>query len=197
MPLDESYVPKKSSYPPIPEGIYQVQILKMELVKDVKNFKDNGKHDEIKFSFVVVDPKKFIRRRLWKSCAIKLSPAFESGQESTLYSIFSAVKKVKLTKAEAASVSIKDLNTLEGAQLRLSVKVKAYPDGTEGNKITDYISAELVIPFDPNAKPEAKPANEFEQDLADTGEQLAKEAEVVKAAMDPDEIDPENPLNEM
>lgn len=193
--IPEDYkMPVKSggNFEPLPEDTYQVQIAKIELKKDQKAYKSEELIDKLAFTFVIVEPGKWFKRILWKDCRIIVNPAFEGGSASWLYKIFSAVNNVKLTKEEASSVSIKDINAMEGRQLRLTVKQKVGNDGEIRNTVEDTLPIKELITVDLTTKkpePAQTTESDFERGLREDAERLNAEETPAQVA-DEDDLPP-------
>jgi hypothetical protein len=155
MSIDNNYqMPKRErgqsdqKFEPLPQDIYQAQILKVELKKGQKKFNSEETEDIFAFTFVVVDGK-FIKRRLWQDCRMIMNPAWEGGSASWLYKIFSSANKVELTSEECDQIGTKQINELEGKQVRLLVKQKPKADGSIKNVIDSILTVNEDIPYNP------------------------------------------------
>lgn len=151
MPLPDGYVvPKRQmqEFEVFDEGLYNVKIDKIVLKKDVPSFNDpEDKHDALTFHFKILDPGKFLGHIMFKgSVRILMAAGWDGGQASTLYKIYCAANKVKLSDDDAQLVTASEINALEGKVLSVLVENKPNSKGIIGSKITNYVASRGAEP---------------------------------------------------
>jgi hypothetical protein len=131
--------PERPEFDPLPEDTYEVEIEKIEDREREVFEKPGEKETVIGFTFRIVEDGEFKNRKLWKDAPPVFWPGTNSGNPSTLYSIFAAVTGKKPTEAECKELGVGDINGLEGKRLRAVVTKKSNKRGEVRNHITGFL----------------------------------------------------------
>lgn len=142
--LPDNYtVPKRQTqeFELFDEGLYNVKIDKMVLKKDVPSYNNPEEtHDALTFHFVILDDGAFKNHVMFKSrVKILMAAGWDGGQASTLYKIYCAANKVKLSDDDAQLVTAAQINQLVGKTLQVLIENKPNSKGVIGSQITSYL----------------------------------------------------------
>lgn len=135
MPVPNDYYvePNKAKeYTPMPADKYQVMVFDVEAIKEPA-FSGDGEVDKLKFTFVVLDDKKFKStdpegnpimestrgRRLWRKITRSYSPGGQY-RASIFFELMCAIEKKQIAKEDLAKVQP---NSLIGQQVAVFVSV--------------------------------------------------------------------------
>lgn len=152
MPVPDDYFVepnKPKTYTPVPADKYQVMIYDVEAIKEPA-FNGEGEVDKLKFTFVILDDKKFKGegedgkeheestrgRRLWRKIPRSFSPGGKY-KASLFYQLMCAVEKKELAKEDLFTVQP---NTLIGQQLAVFVSVN-----DTWNNVESFMKADKEI----------------------------------------------------
>ena len=137
-------------YPPIPENIYQVELLDINIKSVAKYKKPNELEDVLDFQFTVLDGKdkagEDLRcRNLWRNFVPTYLYIGKNGK-NILYQILEAILDRELTQEEEiSSIDTNFLNELIGKQCRVIVKNKKVNDKIYSN-IESFLPMETLMP---------------------------------------------------
>jgi hypothetical protein len=152
--LDETMTFEKKEgqdYPPIPKGIYQVELLEIKANQNETYDSKMGKTAEkqyqtdLSYQFVLLtgqDKNGTLRgRNIWENFGHTFLYIGKNGKNN-LYRIVEAFLKRELTKEEEANgISAKLLNSFIGKQVMIAVEPKTNKQGKTFDRITDYFAA--------------------------------------------------------
>jgi hypothetical protein len=157
MPINENFeIPKKekAEYPPIPEGIHQVELLDVSVEErptyDTRNKEDDQKVYEkvFKFQFTLLqgkDGENDLRgRNTWENFVPAYLYIGKNGKNK-LYQITEALIGRELTQEEEATFQASELNKLIGKQCIIGIKHKKTDKGTYDN-IESFYKAGQPLP---------------------------------------------------
>jgi hypothetical protein len=179
--LEEKIVIKKEEskeYPPVPEDIYQVELLDITS-KWQDKYKAEGKELKFSFQFTILAGKdkqgESLRgRNIWRNFVPTYLYEGKNGK-NLLYQILEAILGHELTPEEEAKLDSDFLNSLIGKQCRVLIK----------NKITDkatYSNIENLL----KANEQLDPLTEEEKEVARV---KVKDAESVREEHEEDSVD--------
>jgi hypothetical protein len=170
LPTDmELQEPQGKEWPLIPADVYQTEITNIEYKEVDNRWKkeptDPDKKQVMNFEFTIIEEGPNYGRKLWKQMApIKPYPPTQSGKESWVYRLASAMAGHAITKGEADKYGTSDINDFYHRQVRITVSESAPKDnGKRYNNIDSFLSAKQQLPpFDVNKvpkenQPEPKP----------------------------------------
>jgi hypothetical protein len=118
---------EKTSYPPLPENVYQVELLDVSVEeKETTNRKDNTKKLEnfFKFEFGLLDGEEngetLRGRRAW----LNYVPTYFyiGDKKNKLYTVIETLLRREITTAEEATFDAMKMNDLVGMQCRIIIK---------------------------------------------------------------------------
>lgn len=167
--LPEGYVvPKRQmqEFEVFDEGLYNVRIDKIVLKKNVPSFNNPEEtHDALTFHFKVLDEGVFKGHIMFKGgVKILMAAGWDGGQASTLYKIYCAANRVKLSDDDAQLVTAAEINALEGKTLSVLVENKPNGKGVVGSKISNYVASKEGGTTTGSAK--QPPVKTFEEEMA-------------------------------
>lgn len=181
-------------YPPIPEDVYQVELLDITETEG-KKYQSNEKEAQLKFQFVLLEGKDGEldlrgQRSVWQNFVPIFLYEGKNGK-NRLYQIVEAIIGRELTREEEARLDFQFLNKLVGRQCRLTIKHKK-----DGDKVYNNIDSYLP----PKGKLESLTAEEREKALPKDTENFVpineREAETSEAqaeANDKEQVPPQTP----
>jgi hypothetical protein len=152
MPINQNIVVEKKeglAYDPIPENIYQVELLDIN-VKEVFKYKSTTeKENVLDFQFTILSGKDkdgtdLRCRNLWRNYVPTYLYEGAKGK-NVLYQIVEKLLKRELTREEEATMGTEKLNGLIGKQCRVFVINKTKDDKTYSN-IDKFLVAETELP---------------------------------------------------
>lgn len=145
-------------FTPVAPDVYPVEILDIEEREGTK-YQSSEVETQINVKFAIIEEGPFYGRLLWATC----SPKFTGGtKQSKLYQVVVAALGREFTQDElkrAHEIVTPDfLNSLIGAQLRLTVSVKDRQDGSgKTNRIEAYMHKKQELPaFDKTKVPKSE-----------------------------------------
>ena len=128
--------------PPIPEDVYQAEIIDITLQKKPKFKNPTELEDTLTFKFAVIDKGEGYGRWLFRDMRPLVSPAKGDHAASKLYEFLSAIAGRPLTEEECKAIGPDRINNLIGKQVRLTVKVT----DSGKNKIDGVMKAKTTLP---------------------------------------------------
>jgi len=142
-------------YPPLPDNIYQVELLDVNIEKRptyaTRNAPDDKKEYENLFNFQFVllmgldtDGTELRRRCLWRNFVPTFLYISKKNGKNVLYQIIEASLRRDLTPEEEATMDTSKVNKLIGTQCRVVVKKKVTDSGTWSN-IENFLPIEAEI----------------------------------------------------
>ena len=150
------------SYPPIPENVYQCEVLDITM-KESLNYKKTAKENVLDFQFTLLNgkdkslisdanPTGSLRgRNLWRNFVPTFLYIGKNGK-NVLYQIVEAIDGEEMSPEREATLDSQAINTLIGKQCRVVVKNKV-----DGEKIYSNIANFLPIENElPKLTPEEK-----------------------------------------
>ena len=162
-------VPKKETqdYPPLPENIYQVELLdvtsKENATYDTRLKADSEKEYEtvLSFQFTLLagkDKGESLRvRNVWANFIPAYLYISKKNGKNKLYQIVEALIDRELTQEEEAQgISGEFLNSLIGKQCRIATKHKESGDKVYDNVVTYYPAETQLTPLNAEEKDKAK-----------------------------------------
>lgn len=131
------------TYEPIPEDMYQVELLDIEL-QEKPTYDDKTKMEKVlSFQFVLLDALR--GRSIWKNFVPTYLYIGKNGK-NTLYQVTEGLIGRALTdEEEALGITSDFLNDLIGKQVRVTVKNKAGKEGKVFSNIVDFFPARTLI----------------------------------------------------
>lgn len=131
------------TYEPIPEDMYQVELLDIEL-QEKPTYDDKTKMEKVlSFQFVLLDALR--GRSIWKNFVPTYLYVGKNGK-NTLYQVTEGLIGRALTdEEEALGITSDYLNDLIGKQVRVTVKNKAGKEGKVFSNIVDFFPARTLI----------------------------------------------------
>jgi hypothetical protein len=157
MPLQE---PQAKEWPLIPADVYQTEITNIEYKEIDNKWKkeptDPDKKQIMNFEFTIIEEGPHYGRKMWKQMApIKPYPPSQSGKESWVYRLASAMAGHAITRGEADKYGSSDINDFYRRQVRITISESAPKDnGKRYNNIDSFLSAKQQLPpFDVNKVP--------------------------------------------
>lgn len=151
---------EKSEFPPLPENIYQAQLLDVNVEErptyDTKNKPDNEKVMEkvLKFQFTLLngtdmnaDKEEFKNlrgRNIWENFVPTFLYIGKNGKNK-LYQIVESLIRRELTQEEEATFTSSKINELVGMQTRIGIKNKAGKEGGVFSNIDTYYAVEQEL----------------------------------------------------
>jgi hypothetical protein len=141
---------EKQDYPPIPEDIYQVQILDIN-VKEREKYKQPGVMEEVfAFQFTLLDGKdkdQDLRgRNVWDNFVPIYLYVGKNGKNK-LWQIVEALIKREMTTEDESMIDSDWINAQIGKQLRISIIHKKSGDKTYDNVDRYYAAKEDLTPL--------------------------------------------------
>lgn len=151
MPLSDFKIEtvEKKEFPPMPEDMYQVQLLDItEKFVDSK-FKPGTKERLLSFQFTILDEGPYRGRNIWRNNVP--SQLWESSKgKNLLYRITEAIIMRPFTEAEAKNMTSTFINKLIGFQCRIVVKNTIGADKKVWNNIESFLpKKEQLRPLTP------------------------------------------------
>lgn len=190
-------VKEKKVYPPLPEDIYQVELLEIDL-DSVPDKNNPGQfQDVLKFQFVVLDDGEYRGRSIWRNFV----PTYiwkTNNEKNALYQITKAMIQRDMTEEEMASFSSDVINSLIGFQLRVGTVNKK---GTGANADKTYTNIDKFLPKKTSllgltneekekAKVKEKPTDVSDRAMGDESPAIGKEVPA-----DTNSLEGETPVN--
>lgn len=131
------------TYEPIPEDMYQVELLDIEL-QEKPTYDDKTKMEKVlSFQFVLLDALR--GRSIWKNFVPTYLYVGKNGK-NTLYQVTEGLIGRALTdEEEALGITSDFLNDLIGKQVRVTVKNKAGKEGKVFSNIVDFFPARTIF----------------------------------------------------
>jgi hypothetical protein len=159
--LEEKIIIKKEEskeYPPVPEDIYQVELLDITS-KWANKYKSEEKEKQFSFQFTILagkdkDGQNLRGRNIWKNFVKTYLYEGPKGKNS-LWQIIEAIIGHDLTREEEAKLDSDFLNSLIGKQCRVLIKNKTTEKATYSN-IENFLKANDKL----------EPLNEEEKEVA-------------------------------
>lgn len=147
MPLSEFKIEtvEKKEFPPVPEDIYQVQLLDVtEKFVDSK-FKPGTKERLLSFQFTILDQGEYRGRNIWRNNVP--SQLWESSKgKNLLFKITEAIIMRPFTEQEALNMTSTFINKLIGFQCRIVVKNTVGADKKVWNNIDSFLPKKVSLP---------------------------------------------------
>jgi hypothetical protein len=180
--------PKAKDWPLIPADVYHTEITNIEYKEIDNRWKkeptDPDKKQIMNFEFTIIEEGPYYGRKMWKQMApIKPYPPQQSGKESWVYRLASAMAGHAITRGEADKYGTSDINDFYHRQVRITVSETAPKDnGKRYNNLDSFLSTKQQLPpFDVNKvpkenQPEPKPDATPTAATASTGYDKFKEA---------------------
>lgn len=148
---DNFQIPKKESvaYDPIPENVYQVELLDIEVQDKPKYKKPEETEKMFSFQFVLLggkdkDGKSLRGRNIWRNYVPTFLYVSPKNGKNALYQIMEAIAGRELTREEEATMEAVKLNKLIGQQCRVVVKNTSKDDKTYSN-IQTFLPVEFKM----------------------------------------------------
>lgn len=147
------------SYPPLPNDVYQVELLDINTKVHPKYMKPDEKEQVFDFQFVVLEDGEFRARNLWAGY-IKTYLYIGKNGKNSLYQVLEAMLGRELTEEEEANgITGKLLNDLIGKQCRLGTEIVVKGE-KQYNKITQFLRAKKnLTPLTDDEKEKCKVKN--------------------------------------
>lgn len=158
---------EKTSYPPLPENVYQVELIDVSVENLDTKQKDGSmkKEDFFKLELGLLDGEEngesLRGRRAWMNY---IPTYFYIGnKKNKLYTVVETLLRRELTPAEEATFEAVSMNNLVGMQMRIIIKHTTKDGKTYGNidsllKVTTMLPA--LTEAEKTSKPEAKESDE-------------------------------------
>lgn len=139
-------VADQGSFEPMPNGVYEVELLGLEIVDFTKKT-ESPYFGEKALAFVwrVTDSnEEFAKRRLWDR--VGLFPKFKNEKKSVNFSLMQFLAAVGITPDEEGNIEIPDVDELLDAGLVVHVDVAVEKDdkGVDRNVVKRYLTEEQV-----------------------------------------------------
>jgi hypothetical protein len=149
---DNFQIPKKEAvtYDPIPDNVYQVELLDIE-VQDKPKFKKPDEMEKMfSFQFVLLggkdkDGSSLRGRNIWRNYVPTFLYISQKNGKNALYQIMEAMIGRELTRDEEATMEAVKLNKLIGVQCRVVVKNKPGKDGKVYSNIDNFLPIEFKM----------------------------------------------------
>lgn len=137
------------SYPPIPENVYQVELLDITMAEKPKYRKPEELEKVLEFQFTLLngkDKKENLRgRNLWRNFVPTFLYISKKYGKNVLYQIVEAIDGQEMSPERESSLDTKEINALIGKQCRVVVKNKKGDDKIWSN-IEAFLPAESQLP---------------------------------------------------
>lgn len=181
MPIDKKIeIPKeeKKEYPPIPQNVYQVELLDVTLEEKPKYKKPDELENVLNFQFVLLngkDKEESLRgRNIWKNFVPTYLYIGSKGKNN-LYQIIEALIGRELDLAEEAEMSSDYINGLIGKQCRIVTINKTKDDKTYSNIDSFLVAEGDLTPLTEEEKENAKVKKDKEEKTEETEEEIQVE----------------------
>ena len=161
------------TYEPIPEDMYQVELLDVEM-QEKPSYNDKNKMEKVlSFQFVLLDGTDLRGRSIWKNFVPTYLYIGKNGKNS-LYSVVEGLFGRPLTnEEESMGISSDTLNDLIGKQVRVTVKNKAGKDNKVFSNIVDFFPARTLInALTPDEKEKARVKNKKETSISEEDDEI-------------------------
>lgn len=135
---------EKMEYDPLPEDVYQVQLLDVEMQSKPSYDDKTVMEDVLSFQFVVLDDGEFRGRSIWKNFVPTYLYNGKKGKNA-LYQITEAIIRRELKDEDKQNLSSDFVNTLVGYQCRVTVKNKTTGEGKIFSNIDTFLPAKANI----------------------------------------------------
>lgn len=150
---DNFQIPKKEAvtYDPIPENVYQVELLDIEVQDKPKYKKPDETEKMFSFQFVLLggkdkDGTSLRGRNIWRNYVPTFLYISQKNGKNALYQIMEAMAGRELTREEEATMEAVKLNKLIGEQCRVVVKNNPGKDGKIYSNIDNFLPTEFKLP---------------------------------------------------
>jgi len=151
MPIEENFPIEKQEakeYQPIPENVYQVELLDINLTEKPKYNQPDVLEKILEFQFVILagkdkDGNDLRGRSIWRNFVPTYLYVGKNGK-NLLYQIIEAFIGREMTQEEEAKLDVKWLNRLITKQVRVGIKNKKKDDKVYNN-IADFYAAESQL----------------------------------------------------
>ena len=138
---------EKKEYPPIPENVYQAELLDITMSQHNK-FQSQEKENVLSFQFTLLSGKDkngdLRGRNLWRNYVPTYLYVGKNGK-NVLYQIIEAIDGQEMTPEREATLDSTEINSLIGKQVRVVVKNKIVGDKTYSN-IANFLPIENELP---------------------------------------------------
>lgn len=132
MPIRETFnIEKKEgqTFEPLPKGVYQLELIDIELVEKDKYQKPGEKENVFEFTYGVVNDGDFRARRHWENFIPTYLYIGKNGKNK-LYQIIEAHVKDILSPEQEAKMDTQFINNLIGGQVQVAIGTKTKGDKT-------------------------------------------------------------------
>jgi hypothetical protein len=147
---DNFQIPKKEAvtYDPIPDNVYQVELLDIEVQDKPKYKKPDETEKMFSFQFVLLggkdkDGSSLRGRNIWRNYVPTFLYISQKNGKNALYQITEAMIGRELTREEEATMEAVKLNKLIGGQCRVVVKNNPGKDGKVYSNIDNFLPVEF------------------------------------------------------
>ena len=185
------------TFDPIPENVYQCELLDVEMLEKPKYQKPDEKENVFTFQFVLLSGKdktgESLRgRNIWLNFVPTYFYIGKNGKNK-LYQVVEALLSRELTREELATFESAKLNKLIGKQCRIVTKNKMSKDGKSVfSNIDSLIIAEsLLTALSSEEKEKAKVKNKESQETVNSENSFSEQSNFDNSIPD-DEIRVEN-----
>ncbi len=178
-------------YPPIPENVYQAELLDITMVQVDKYKKPGEKENVLSFQFVLLngkDKNENLRgRNIWRNYVPMFLYVSIKNGKNVLYQIIEAMRDHELSPEEEATLDSAEINSLIGKQCRIVTENTKKDDKVYSN-IKKFLPVEgLLTHLTAEEKEKAKVKNKKETS-GETTEIIEEEIPII----DEERIDPKD-----
>lgn len=138
--------PERRVYEPMPDNVYQAQLVDVDL-KQNRKFKSDEEETRLQFTFVIIEEGPYYGRRVWEDARqiVSLRP-----KTSKLYDLIKSLTGKTFTEEECKRyteiVTPEFLNGMIGTQKRLALTTHVSQTGNKSNKIQAIMPVTAELP---------------------------------------------------
>lgn len=166
MITDNFKIEKKEgiTYDPVPDDIYQVELLDIE-VKEQEKYKEPTKKEKVfSFQFTILDHEELRGRNIWVNFVPTYLYISSKNGKNKLYQIVESILGRELTPEDEATMDAEKLNKLIGHQLRIFVETITKNDKKFNNVKKFMKLITRLTPLTAEEKEKAKVKNKKEEE---------------------------------
>jgi hypothetical protein len=139
---------EKKEYPPIPENVYQCELLDITM-KETNKYQSQEKENVLDFQFTLLNGKDkngdLRGRNLWRNY-VPMSLYIGKNGKNVLYQIIEAIQNEEMSPEQEAMLDSQAINSLIGKQVRVVVKNKPDAKGKIWSNIVSFLPIESELP---------------------------------------------------